>query len=305
MRRPKQYSPAFAGLLLSAMLALCWPPAGQSRSMNKSPGREGAPSAADPGQPVALEKREEGDHRYLLASNRLPGPVEMQVELREAANMETDPALPYRIVLPPHSSAPIVALRLQDPGQDGGIRYAYGYTLGDPAARQREGYPYLPPIPPNSEYRITQGFFGRHSHQGEQNRYAVDIAMPEHTPVHAARGGVVMIVEKDVAGGGDDEEMRFHANHIRILHDDGTMAVYAHLAAGKSLVQPGDQVAAGQRIGYSGSSGYSSGPHLHFVIQHNAGMRLESQPFRFAVPDGGLWEPLDGAALRGFSRGRG
>jgi murein DD-endopeptidase MepM/ murein hydrolase activator NlpD len=76
------------------------------------------------------------------------------------------------------------------------------------------------------------------------------------------------------------------ANYIRILHDDGSMAVYAHLAPEGTQVRPGQRVRRGERIGLSGNTGYSGGPHLHFVVQVNRGMRLESIPFRMFGPRG-------------------
>ena len=70
------------------------------------------------------------------------------------------------------------------------------------------------------------------------------------------------------------------ANFVRILHDDGTMALYAHLKTDGVLVRVGQQVQAGQQIGLSGNTGFTTGPHLHFAVQVNRGMRLISIPFR-------------------------
>lgn len=293
---------ASAALLFLA-LALSWPsvaPADLAGERRHGGGQAAAtpivPAPLAPDSAVTLEQRMEGARGYLLASNRLPGPVEMEVSPRETANMVADPPLPHRVVLPPHSSAPVVELRMADPRLGGGIRYAYGYMLGSPYARHREDSAYLPPIPPGSAYRISQGFFGPYTHQGEQNRHAVDIAMPEGTPVHAARGGTVLVAQ-DGSGESGDETPGDNANHVRILHDDGTMAVYAHLAPGRTRVRPGDPVTAGQVIAYSGSAGRANGPHLHFVVQHNAGMHLESLPFRFTFPDGKPREPAEGMVL--------
>jgi murein DD-endopeptidase MepM/ murein hydrolase activator NlpD len=98
-----------------------------------------------------------------------------------------------------------------------------------------------------------------------------------------------MQVESDFDKAGLDlEKYGGRANYVRILHDDGTMALYAHLREEGVLVRVGQRVRAGQRIGLSGNTGFTSGPHLHFALQVNRGMRLVSVPFRMIGPDGYL-----------------
>jgi murein DD-endopeptidase MepM/ murein hydrolase activator NlpD len=90
-----------------------------------------------------------------------------------------------------------------------------------------------------------------------------------------------MQVEARHRGGGlDPRRDRARANFVRILHDDGSMALYAHLAPGGVRVQVSQAVAAGEPIAWSGNTGYSTGPHLHFAVQVNRGLRLVSIPFR-------------------------
>lgn len=125
--------------------------------------------------------------------------------------------------------------------------------------------------------------------------------MPKGTPVHAARAGIVMDVENDFFKGGVNRAYSSQANSIRILHADGSMAVYAHLELEKAQVHPGLQVVAGQLIGYSGNTGFSSGPHLHFAVQYNQGMKLVSAPFSFRTPLGQAQEPVAGAWLKGLT----
>jgi len=150
---------------------------------------------------------------------------------------------------------------------------------GDPRARP-DDIDYALPIP-RERLRVEQGFNGRFSHTDAQNRYAVDFRAPQGTPVYAARAGVVMQVESDFDKAGLDlEKYGGRANYVRILHDDGTMALYAHLRTEGVLVRVGQHVRTGQRIGLSGNTGFTSGPHLHFAVQVNRGMRLESIPFR-------------------------
>ena len=129
--------------------------------------------------------------------------------------------------------------------------------------------------------RIDQGYGGSFSHADPQNKYALDFAADEGTPVVAAREGVVMQVESDFDKAGlNREKYGGRANFVRIVHDDGTMALYAHLKTEGVLVRVGQRVRAGQRIGLSGNTGFTTGPHLHFAIQVNRGMRLQSLPFR-------------------------
>jgi len=61
-------------------------------------------------------------------------------------------------------------------------------------------------------------------------------------------------------------------------------------------VRSGQRVDAGQRIGLSGNTGYSTAPHLHFVVQANSGMQLRSVPVRIVTPQGELHFARESAA---------
>jgi murein DD-endopeptidase MepM/ murein hydrolase activator NlpD len=100
-----------------------------------------------------------------------------------------------------------------------------------------------------------------------------------------------MDMEDDFHGAAQEERYLNRSNLIRILHDDGTMAVYAHLQPNSLRVRAGVDISRGQWIASSGNTGFSNGPHLHFVVQLNAGMSLESMPFRFVTPTGGTITP--------------
>ena len=104
--------------------------------------------------------------------------------------------------------------------------------------------------------------------------------MPVGTPIVAARGGVVVETLNTQEGRGPDPS----GNYVRILHDDGTMGVYLHLEQFSVQVNEGQRVAAGQKIARSGNTGNSTGPHLHFVVQKNVGLAVESIPFDFNQP---------------------
>ncbi|MCV6624829.1 MAG: M23 family metallopeptidase, partial [Cellvibrionaceae bacterium] len=147
---------------------------------------------------------------------------------------------------------------------------------------------------------ISQGFFGQFSHLDPGNRHAVDIAMPMGTNIVAARPGTVAIAKDDYPMSGVRRFFLDKANHITVLHQDGSYAVYAHILQGSAKVKPGDKVVSGQALARSGSSGYSTGPHLHFVVQHNAGGGTASVPFQFKSPKGGHFTPRQGQKLQSF-----
>lgn len=147
---------------------------------------------------------------------------------------------------------------------------------------------YRLPYPDHHAYTITQASGGWiSSHYTADSRHAVDIAMPEGTPVLAAREGVVSGVEWRHERGGRIGELWARSNYVRVRHVDGTIGVYAHLAHVGVAVEPGEPVRAGQVLGYSGATGFVSGPHLHFAVtrEQRAGTDVEevSEPVMFYV----------------------
>ena len=95
--------------------------------------------------------------------------------------------------------------------------------------------------------------FGMKGHDGIDLRTRFLDSPLGHRYVTAAGDGICE-VRLDGASG--------YGNHVRIHHSDGSMTIYGHLA--KAYVYQKQVVKAGQRIGLSGNTGFSSGPHLHF-----------------------------------------
>ena len=87
---------------------------------------------------------------------------------------------------------------------------------------------------------------------------------------------------------------------MRILHDDGTYAIYAHLNTNSIRVKPGDKVRRGQYIADSGNTGFSSGPHLHFAVVRNVGMEIQSLPVIFAGQNEATVLPTYGSILTAY-----
>lgn len=259
---------------------------------------------ASPKQKVWLEQSGDKSHPDFYALNQYPGPIELEIDWGKHDNVVATPSLPQRFVVESGTSPTLFSVA--GSGQAGSWRFTleYRYVIGRPLSDYHSDQLYIPPIAGSDRFQVSQAFGGEFSHNDAQNRYAVDIVMPVDTPVHAARGGVVLDVENDQFGGGTQKAYATKANSIRILHDDGSMAVYAHLALEKAQVYPGLKVDAGQLIGYSGNTGLTTGPHLHFAVQINQGMELASVPFRFADAEGRAVEPQQGLWLTGVVTGR-
>jgi murein DD-endopeptidase MepM/ murein hydrolase activator NlpD len=252
------------------------------------------PVRAEPGAVVRLRVENDPGGGYAAwADNTLAGPLEVMVRFTRSRNVAGDPPLPAEALVPALGSARVTHIAAIDPYHDGEFELQLDAMPGDPNAHPRDVVYQLPLR--QRAARIDQGYGGRFSHTDPQNRYAVDFAADLGTPVVAARDGVVMQVERDFDKAGLNlEKYGGRANFVRIVHDDGTMAVYAHLREGGVLVRVGQRVNAGQQIGLSGNTGFTTGPHLHFVVQVNRGMRLESIPVRIAGVGGGLLRvPVD------------
>mgnify|MGYP001362503966 CR=1 FL=1 len=236
--------------------------------------------------------------RQLFGVNNYYGPVEVEIRVQKAVNMAASVPLPARFVVAGRSEQELMRVWPANPLLSSSYSFQTLSVLGDPAANHRPGNGYQSPLPPGKPFLITQAFHGTTSHQGPQNEYAIDIAVPIGTPVHAARGGIIMDVSNDFYDNGLSPEYAERANAIRILHDDGTMAVYAHLELESAQYPIGARVETGTMIAHSGNTGYSTGPHLHFVIQQNIGFELRSIPFSFYTADNIRFTPQQGDLLR-------
>ena len=173
----------------------------------------------------------------------------------------------------------------------------FSYVMGDPKTKPAVTT-ILPPFSDYKPMRISQSFNGKFSHNRRNNRYAVDIGMPVGTKITAVKEGLVIRTKDDYAYAGISSPFFFDkANLVEILHDDGTFALYGHLLLGGVHVKVGDRVSAGQVIALSGNTGYSTGPHLHFVIRYNDNGKTSAVPFTFLQADNQAITPVAGAWL--------
>jgi len=241
----------------------------------------------------------DGSGVTLTARNQFYAPMEVAIEFESIEEVEYPPSgHSLRWLVPARSELVLLELpSLGDPVAPT-VRYRYVYVPGDPAARHAGGFNYRAPFAAGASHPITQTYPDSVTHLTRDSMYAVDIAMPVGTDIVAARGGVVFdVASTNFKGGPDADEYADLANLVRILHDDGTYAVYAHLNWNTIRVQPGDRVKTGQYIADSGNTGLSSGPHLHFAVQRNLGMRVESLPIAFRGADAARVVPATGQLL--------
>lgn len=131
-----------------------------------------------------------------------------------------------------------------------------------PVLISEESVKYVLPYAPGASYRVLQGYNGPWGHDSH-SAFAYDFQMPIGTQVHAARSGKVVRVEESHM---DSTRKPGDENVVVIRHDDGTYGRYYHLTRNGAEVAVGDDVKQGQLIGFSGDSGASAGPHLHFDV---------------------------------------
>jgi len=102
-----------------------------------------------------------------------------------------------------------------------------------------------------------------------------DFGLVVGTDVLASRGGTAYVKRAASDGGGCNQNLtpaenialyEPYNNYVRITHSDGTYAYYLHLKFGGIVVNSNNQIARGQKLGLSGNTGYSCGPHLHFNV---------------------------------------
>lgn len=122
---------------------------------------------------------------------------------------------------------------------------------------------------------ITSYFGEREIGIGSTYHQGIDIGVYGNEPgaaIYAADGGKVEATGKTASMG----------NYVRISHDDGIVTVYMHMQNNSVCVRKGQKVSRGQKIGRMGSTGISSGTHLHFEVRING---TAVDPLRFVSKD--------------------
>lgn len=140
-------------------------------------------------------------------------------------------------------------------GADGQFQAADGMATGGLAGSGQQMPMFMAPV----AGRITSGFgMRRHPILGFARLHAgMDFGAPWGAPIYAVNDGAVSFA--GYSGG--------HGNLVKLDHGGGIGTGYAHMS--RIAVSPGERVRKGQVIGYVGSTGLSTGPHLHYELYHN------------------------------------
>ncbi len=225
------------------------------------------PAAADvKAYPFRMDTRQEGREYTLVAVNDGPARITLSASIK-GENVASNRNWPLVVVVRPHSTQEIARVYAATPGLSFRFNTRYSHHYGDALTAPDASVAYRVPFADGQQFQVGQAFGGEiTTHTEPDSQYAVDITIPEGTPIVAARSGTVIETVDGFVEGGRHSDLLKKANSISIQHADGSTAAYVHLMPNGILVRPGQTVQTGQTIGYSGNTGYSSGPHLHFAV---------------------------------------
>jgi murein DD-endopeptidase MepM/ murein hydrolase activator NlpD len=230
------------------------------------------------GQEMDFGKRIEGDSLHIDVRNYLLVDAEVFLEVRDSVADQVR-ITPYSLVKARDTAYNILGIPLSMVPDSTVVLTDFVSVkaiMGNPDD-EPDDYRYVLPFRKGKTVNVIQGFGGNFSHNTDKSRFAVDLDLAIGDTVYAARPGVVIRVREDFTERGG-RDMIDKANLVNILHDDGTIAAYVHLDHNGALVEVGEQVELGQPIGISGFTGFTTTPHLHFVVRK---ARNESIYFRF------------------------
>lgn len=248
---------------------------------------------------VSVERIDDAQSTQLIATNDCLCVATFQVAIRHSGIAGIADGTEYRALLEPGARQSLMrATRVG--AEKSELAFVWKVALGSPDAVHSPTQPYRVPFGVGSSFLVSQAFPDRITHINAESQYAIDIALPDGTPVYAAREGVVINTRHDSFRGALSPAMLDQANFIQILHSDGTIAIYAHLHWDSIRVRMGEHVARGQYLANSGNTGFTSGPHLHFAVIRNAGFENVSVPIQFAGTAGVPVSPVTQMPLTAY-----
>jgi murein DD-endopeptidase MepM/ murein hydrolase activator NlpD len=257
------------------------------------------------GGQIDFEIRQEGNRVINVARNHYIVPIMIHWDFSKLDNLEPLTQMSGVAMLPPADkpkglgeAVEIGEMRVVDARRKFNRHIDFKARFGDPRAQATE-YAYGIPWLRGLMFSVLQGFHGKFSHTGS-NEYAVDFDCPVATRVIAARDGIVVAANASAQGSGTTQEYADYrrVNFVLVMHDDGTLGEYMHLAPSGVVVTPGTKVRRGQELALSGNTGFSSTPHLHFqvITAANDGIAAHSFPWVIAAAPNRNEAPVLGRA---------
>lgn len=238
-----------------------------------------------------------------FAKNNTAVPYTIRLTFTEMKNLTASVGgKTFDRVVPAYSDRhKLLELHRKDPNKSTSVDFSFSFTLGNSNVKAEKDFPYLLPFKHGKRVKVGQGNNGTGTHQGIN---AIDFNLDIGDTIYAARSGIVTDVKEDSNKGGYDPKYEPFGNYIKIYHEDGTLGSYVHLKKNGSLVKKGDQVKTGEIIGLSGNTGWSSGPHLHFMVSQNQDFKSVTLPIKFLNYDDELFLPQESKSYYGYHPGK-
>ena len=221
-------------------------------------------------QSIDLKKIIENDSIFIDLNNAFLAPIEVTIQPLDTIKQNFK-IKKHFIVNPKGTVTNILTFPIkiiQDTSRINIYKYVnIRATFGDPKqVKPDTSYLYTLPFSKGKHYKIIQSFNGKFSHTKAHSKYAIDFGLKIGDTITAARNGIVIFVKEDSKKHGKTDKYIDYANKMKILHDDGTIGEYVHLNFNGALVNVGDKISVNQPIGISGLTGFTTTPHLHFVV---------------------------------------
>ena len=190
----------------------------------------------------------------VMIENQLYSPISVILKVSNESAVETDIKFNEIFTVEANSTQSLGHIYSFDPSAD--FSLTRQFSIGTPTSIEKSDTGELQ-IPFRGKFRVSQANGGTYSHRGPKNFYAIDVAMPIGTPIYAALDGTVTAVGYNATYG----------NYVIITHHSGYKTLYGHMKS--TACRKGNFVYTNTVIGYVGSTGMSTGPHLHFTVYKN------------------------------------
>ena len=247
---------------------------------------------------ICVRAQETQDYVDFYAQNLRGHPVTVSLRVSNMRNLSAPGGTTVTKTVEGDSRLSLMRLPKRSAGRSVRYRYNFDWALGRLNPRHDETYLYRLPYARGKTYGVLQGYGSKFSHTGLEE-FTIDFDMGVGTPVYAAREGVVARLEESHNIGCWERGCGRYANFVMVMHSDGTTGEYFHLKQNGVLVEEGDYVHRGQLIAYSGNTGHTTMPHLHFgVYRATSWGKTASIPIQFETADGVVTKPRAGRRYR-------